>query len=151
MSKTLNLDNLTQPPETEGNPWSTLLFDTAHGGIGATAAHAAIISLSRSWAEDKGENRRFMLTSLEETIKALSSYYWALHLVVEHERLHDENAVLAERIVAGTVVPADFVALGKRLEAMNDLKQKVGIAHEQYADLIASAFAPTAKEEAGAA
>ena len=148
MPQTLNLDNLTQLPETEGNPWSTLLWGNGDFTLGAYTAHDAIISLSRSWAEDRGENRRFMLTSLEETIKALSSYYWALHLVVEHERLHDENAVLAERIVAGTVAPADFVALGKRLEAMNDLKQKVGITHEQYADLIASAFAPVAEQGA---
>ena len=75
MPKTLNLDNLTQLPETEGNPWSTLLWGNGDFTLGAYTAHDAIISLSRSWAEDKGENRRFMLTSLEETIKALEQVW----------------------------------------------------------------------------
>jgi len=151
MPKTLNLDNLTQPPETEGNPWSTLLFDTAHGGIGATAAHAAITSLLPAWQDDGGANREYLLHTLEDTIKALSQYYWGLKVAFQHEALNEATAALALRaLVAGDLTRADTDLLGAKVEALSDLKKTCGL-EEVTPALIASAFAPTAKEEAGAA
>lgn len=148
MFRPLNLPNMTQPPHTKDNPWSDLLWGSGECALASDAAHDTVRTLAQSWDEDGGNNRRFMLHSLEETIKALTNYYWALHLVIEHERLHEENGVLAGRIVDGTATPAEFVALGKRLEAMNDLKQKVGITNEEYAALLKVAFAPVAERGA---
>lgn len=148
MPRPLNLPSMTDYPEAENNPWSDLLWGSGDCAVASYAAHDAIKSLAESWKDDWAENHRYVLSSLEETIKALSSYYWALHLVCEHERLHEENGVLAERMVYGTATPADFVALGKRLEAMNDLKKQVGIKDEQYAALLKVAFAPVAEQGA---
>ena len=148
MPRPLNLPNMTDHPETENNPWSALLWGSGECAVPSFAAHDAILLLSQSWADDDGRNHRYALYSLEETIKALTNYYWALHLMLEHERLHEENGVLAGRIVDGTASPADFVALGKRLEAMNDLKQKVGITNEEYAALLKLAFAPVTERGA---
>lgn len=148
MPRPLNLPSMTDHPEVENNPWSDLLWGNGDCAVAAYAAHDAITALSQSWKDDWAENHHFVLSTLEETIKALSSYYWALHLVVEHDRLHADNGALAGRIVNGTVTPADFVALGKRLEAMSDLKQKVGITDEQYAALLKVAFAPVAERGA---
>ena len=146
MPRPLNLRNMTHPPDAGENPWSDLLW--ADGGCvaGSFAAHDAIKSLTES--DYSLNNPQHVLWTLEETIKALTNYYWALHLMIEHERLHEENGVLAGRIVDGTASPADFVALGKRLEAMNDLKQKVGITNEEYAALLKLAFAPVTERGA---
>lgn len=150
MPRPLNLPSMTDYPEAE-NPWSDLLWGSGDCAVASYAAHDAIKSLAESWKDDWAKDHRYVLSSLEETIKALSSYYWALKLVCDREALNVQTAALVRdgRIVDGTVTPEDFAAMGRRLEAMNDLKQKVGITDEQYASLLKAAFAPV--DERGAA
>ncbi|NDD28460.1 MAG: hypothetical protein EB084_09380 [Proteobacteria bacterium] len=152
MPKTLNLDNLTQPPETEGNPWSTLVFDTGENGLSGYAAHDAIKTLALGWQDDNGANRTFVLETLLNTIRALSQYYWGLKIVFQHEDLNAATAALAERaFIYGNVTRADTERLGATADALYDLKKQSGLSDEEVRALIESAFAPTAKEEAGAA
>jgi hypothetical protein len=143
--KTLNLTNLTQPPETEGNPWSALLWGSGDFALGAYTAHEAITSLSRSWAEDTGDNRRFVLTSLEETIKALSQFYWGLKVTLDYETFSEDNRALAERMSKGTVTRADLDAFAKRVDALHDLRGQCGLTDVAPA-LIEAAFDPSPVE-----
>jgi hypothetical protein len=143
--KTLNLTNLTQPPETEGNPWSTLLLDTAQSDLSADAAHAAILSLLPAWQEDGGANRTYVLTTLEDTIKALSQFYWGLKVTLDYEAFSADNRVLAERMSKGTVTRADLDAFTKRVDALHDLRGQCGLTDVAPA-LIEAAFDPSPVE-----
>lgn len=140
MPKTLNLTNLTQPPETEGNPWSALLSDTAQSSVSADAAHKALTTLLPTWQDDGGTNRTYVLTTLEDTIKALSQFYWGLKVAFDYETFSANNRVLAERMVDGTITRADLDDLSRLVEALNTLKAACGLTDVAPA-LIEAAFA----------
>lgn len=148
MPRPLNLPNMTDSPEADNNPWSDLLWGGGECAVAAYAAHDAVTSLSQSWKDDWAENHRYVLSTLEETIKVLSTYYWALHIVCDHDRLHEDTAALSSRLADGTARPADFDALSKRLEAIRDLKKQINLTDEQCIALVKTAFAPVAERGA---
>jgi hypothetical protein len=140
---------MTDVLEAEDNPWSALLWGSGECAVSSYAAHDAIILLSQSWADDDGKNHRYALYSLEETIKVLSTYYWALKLVCDHEALNVQTADLVrDGLVFGSVSRADLAKLDAKLAEIEDLKKQVGLKDEQLRALAASALAPVAERGA---
>lgn len=142
MPRPINLTTITEHPETDGNPWSDLLFFTDDAPVSTYAAHDALVSLAAAWGTyDPGyDAHNDILSTLQNTIDTLVSFHGALSIAVRYDKLHDANRVLAERLLEGKAHAEDFADLSKRLASIETLRAKHGFTPEQVEAFIQTAF-----------
>lgn len=150
MPKKLNIANLVPDAlelETGDQPWGKLIrCDDCM--ISSFAAHAALRELASSWSDDHGQNRQFVLSTLDITIRLLKSWRATFAaVVVTEDALDSETERLAAIMAERRVHPVELTAISNTMDVANKRREGSGFDDAAIDALVTSAFAPP-KEQA---
>lgn len=158
MPKHLNINNLV-PEDLESEigerPWGDLIYDDGCL-VSSYAAHAALRDLASSWNDDFGQNRQYVLSTLDQAIEHLLRWRAAFAAVVLTEDMMDEATdrlatIMAERRLS----PNDLSTVTQKLDAACKTRAAYvydntlyGRSGEHIVDaLVTSAFAPSKEDK----
>lgn len=147
--KKINIPNLV-PEHLEAepgeHPWGDLIYDD--GCLVSTyAAHAALADLSRCWNDDFGQDRLFVLSTLDRTITLLERWREAFAAVVVTEDMIDSATERLATIMAERRLTAnDLTVISHTLDSASRARGKSRFTEAEMHALVTAAFA--AKEGA---
>lgn len=156
--KNLNIANLV-PEHLEAEigeqPWGDLIYDD--GCLVSTyATHDCLKTLASSWNDDFGQNRQYVLSTLDLTIAHLQRWRKAFSAVVLTEDMLDEATDrLATLMAERRLSPGELTAVSHKLGAASqargayaydspfDAEQAETVVHA----LVTAAFAPPKEDK----
>jgi len=148
MGKQINIPNLV-PEHLEAepgeHPWGDLIYDD--GCLVSTyAAHAALADLSRCWNDDFGQDRQFVLSTLDHTITHLTRWRMAFAAVVLTEDLIDTATERLATIMAERRLNAnDLTSISHVLDSASRARGQSGFSEAEVHALVTAAFAAKGK------
>ena len=148
--KTLNFTNLV-PDELEADlgdqPWGDLLYDDSCL-ISSYAAQACLKELATSWNDDHGQDRKFVLNTLDLTLSLLATWRKAFEAVVLTEDMLDEAAEeLAARMAEGRLSPSELIVVAQRLDRVTKARAMTYFSESEIRALVKAAFTPKKEAE----
>jgi hypothetical protein len=149
MPKTLNFTNLV-PDELEADlgthPWGDLIYEDSCL-ISSFAAQACLKELTGSWGDDFGQDRKYVLSTLDLTLALLSRWRKAFEAAVLTEDMLDEATEELAGIMADNRLSVKTLSdVSKRLDSAAKARVGSGFTESDLRALARSAFAP--KKEA---
>lgn len=147
--KKINIPNLV-PEHLEAepgeHPWGDLIYDD-NCLVSTYAAQAALMDLARAWTEDFGQDRLFVLSTLDRTIALLERWREAFAAVVVTEDMIDSATERLATIMAERRLTAnDLTVVTHTLDSASRARGKSCFTEAEMHALVTAAFA--AKEEA---
>jgi uncharacterized protein YoaH (UPF0181 family) len=149
MPKTLNFTNLV-PDELEADlgthPWGDLLYEDSCL-ISSYAAQACLKELATPWNDDLGQDREFVLSTLDLTLTLLTTWRKAFAAVVLNEdKLDAATEELASLMAEGRLSVEALANVSKSLDDVAKARAKASFDESEVRALAKAAFAP--KKEA---
>lgn len=147
--KTLNFTNLV-PDELEADlgdqPWGDLLYDDSCL-ISSYAAQACLKELATSWNDDHGQDRKYVLNTLDLTIELLATWGRAFEAVIlTEDKLDEATEELASLMAEGRLSVEALANVSKSLDEVAKARAKASFSESGLRALAKAAFAP--KKEA---
>ena len=147
--KTINFTNLV-PPELEADlgdqPWGDLLYDDSCL-ISSYAAQACLKELAISWNDDHGQDRKYVLSTLDLTISLLHTWRRAFQAVILNEdKLDAATEELASIMAEGRLSVEALANVSNSLDEVAKARAKASFTESDIRALAKAAFAP--KKEA---
>jgi hypothetical protein len=149
MPKTLNFTNLV-PDELEADlgdqPWGDLLYDEGCR-VSSYAAQACLKELAISWTDDHGQDRKYVLSTLDLTLSLLATWRRAFQAVILNEdKLDAATEELASLMAEGRLSVEALANVSKSLDEVAKARAKASFNESDLRALAKAAFAP--KKEA---
>ena len=143
MSRPLNFAHIILDPENtdgdEENRWGEVLYANGEDVLASAAAYAALKVLETGWNDDAGQDRRFLLSSLDHTIDRLSDWRRAFSAAVTAKDIEGRvQESVAEDLSRGTISPKTLHAAAAELVPAQALR--AGWEPQALADLTRLAF-----------
>lgn len=150
MPKTLNFTNLV-PDELEAElgdqPWGDLLYDDSCL-ISSYAAQACLKELTASWDDDFGQDRKYVLSTLDRTLTLLTTWRKAFAAVVLNEdKLDAATEELASLMAEGRLSVEALANVSKSLDEVAKARAKASFGESDLRALAKAAFAPKKEAE----
>ena len=150
MPKTLNVTNLV-PDELEADlgthPWGDLLYESSCL-ISSYAAQACLKELATSWNDDFGQDREYVLTTLDLTLTLLATWRKAFAAVVLNEdKLDAATEELASLMAEGRLSVEALANVSKSLDDVAKARAKASFDESDLRALAKAAFAPKKEAE----
>jgi len=150
MPKTLNFTNLV-PDELEADlgdqPWGDLLYDEGCL-ISSYAAQACLKELATSWTDDHGQDRKYVLSTLDLTLSLLATWRRAFQAVILNEdRLDAATEELASLMAEGCLSVEALANVSKSLDEVAKARAKASFNESDLRALAKAAFAPKKEAE----
>lgn len=143
MSRPINFANIILDPENtdgdEKNRWGEVLYADGGNVLASAAAYAALKVLETGWNDDAGQDRRFLLSSLDDALGRLRDWSKAFSAAVTAADIEEHvRERVTEDLSRGTVSPETLRAAAADLVPAQALR--VGWEPQVLADLTRLAF-----------
>jgi hypothetical protein len=137
----LNFANIILDPEGDydKNPWWEVLYANGEDVLASAAAYAALKLLETGWNDDAGQDRSFLLSSLDHTLDRLREWRSTFSAAVTATDIEEHvREGVALDLSRGTVSPETLRAAAEALLPAQALR--AGWTPEKLAPLTRAAF-----------
>ncbi len=146
--KKLNITNLVPDDiymsyEEATCPWLDIIYDDGCL-ISTYAAHTCLKELATSWNDDHGQNREYILSTLDLTIKHLVTWRKAFSTVVTTEDMLDS----ARALLTLSLSSRDLAVQAQQVTDVAKVRAGSGLSEETIRALVLSAFVAPDPEQA---